>query len=313
MDRTRFLNEVESLFQKAEYSLSQRCCVRPSCFDFAARKEDQLVLAKAYPNIEKVQRNDSNELRTLARVFSGTPLFVCERTRDKPLEDDTKYSRYKVGAVTLGTLEDTLLSERCPIVEAGPGGYYVRLNGRAVRKRRLQKQLSVGKMAQILGVSRRTIYGYEKGMAKACVSTAYRLAWVLGMPVATPIDIFHSPTVVESFIATARRIIGASRFLQFVTGKLLQFDFTVFYIRRAPFDFVASHPDSKISILGAVARGNEQNLEARTKEILAIGRVVDAQPMFVADNDGVSPDSVPLLHKDELEQIESSDDLMARL
>jgi putative transcriptional regulator len=272
-----------------------------------------LILAKACPNIEKIRKNDSNELRTLASIFSGTPLFVCERTRNKQLEDDTRYSRYEVDAVTLRTLGDTLLAERGPLIEAGPGGYYVRLNGEAVRNRRLEKQLSIGKMARILDVSRRTIYGYEKGMAKASVSTAYKLAWVLGMPVAKPIEIFHNSTVVEGFIATARRIIGASRFLQFVTWKLLQCDFAVFHVRRAPFDFVASHPDSKVNLLGAVARENEQNLEARTKEILNVSKVMDAQPIFIADDNGISPDSIPLLRREELEEIESSDDLMARL
>ncbi len=313
MDRTRFSHEVESLFRKANYALSQRCCVRPSCFDFAARKEEQLILAKACPNIEKIQKNDSNELRALARILSGTPLFVCERTRNKLLEDDTRYSRYGVGAVTLRTLGDTLLEERDPLIEAGPGGYYVRLNGRAVQKKRLEKQLSIGKMAQMMGVSRRTIYGYERGMAKASVSTAYRLAWVLGMPVVKPVDIFHSMTVVDSFIATARRIIGASRFLQFVTWKLLQFDFSVFHVRHAPFDFVASHPVTKVRLLGAVAGENEQNLGARTKEILNVSRIVGARPIFLADHNGVSPEGIPLLHREELEEIKCSDDLVARL
>ena len=43
MDRVEILDNTESLFEKAGYHISQRCCVRPSCFDFAARKEKRIA------------------------------------------------------------------------------------------------------------------------------------------------------------------------------------------------------------------------------------------------------------------------------
>jgi putative transcriptional regulator len=313
MDRVEILDNAESLFEKAGFHLSQRCCVRPSCFDFVARKEKQLAFIKVHPNIGNVYAKDADGLTTMARFFSGASLFVCKKTRNKPLEDDTVYSRYNVGAVTLKTLEDVLLEGVGPLIEAGPGGYYVELDGTAIKRKRLKKGLSIGKMAEIIGVSRRTLYGYEKGMAKASVSTAYKLEWVLGMPVVKPIDIFQYLGKTESLFAAAKRIIGESRFLQFVIRKLLQFNFTVFQIGRAPFDFVAKTPENKVNLLGSVVHKKEQNFEVRTEEIVSVSKVVGAQPIFVAGSKKISTDNVPLIHREDFEKIKCSEDLMAKL
>jgi putative transcriptional regulator len=313
MDRAEILDNAESLFEKAGFYLSQRCCARPSCFDFVARKKKQLAFVKVHPNIGNVYEKDARGLATLAKLFSGSSLFICERTRNKPLEDDTVYSRYDVGAVTLMTLEASLLKGAGPLIEAGPGGYYVRLDGEKIRKKRLEGGLSIGKMAEIMGVSRRTLYGYERGMAKASVSTAYKLEWALGEPVVKPIDIFQYPEQIGGFLATAKRIISESRFLQFVIRKLLQFNFTVFQIKRAPFDFIAKTPKNGTNLLCAVAREKERNFEVRTEEIVSVSKIVEAQPIFVTDSEKVSADNIPILHKKDLEKIKCPEDLMAKL
>ncbi|UCH32012.1 MAG: transcriptional regulator [Candidatus Bathyarchaeota archaeon] len=313
MDRVEILDSAESLFKEAGFYLSRRCCTRPSCFDFVARKDSQLTFLKAHQNIGNIYEKAADELATIAKLFSGSPLLICEKSRSKPLEDDTVYSRYNIGAVTINTLEDALTRGMGPLIEAGPGGYYVRLDGEAIRKRRLKKGASIGKMAKTLGISRRTLYGYERGMAKASVSTAYKLEWFLGIPIVKPIDIFVPSQKTDSFLAIAKRMISESRFLQFVTKKLLQFNFTVFQVNRAPFDFVAKTPENKINLLGTIAYEKEGNLEVRTDEVISISKIIDAQPLFVADSKNISTDGVPLIHREDLEKIKCPEDLIAKL
>ncbi len=313
MDRIEILDNAESLFESAGFHLSQRCCARPSCFDFVARKEKQIVFVKIHPNIGNVYENDARGLAALANFLSGSSIIICDKARSKPLEDDTVYSRYGVGVLTLKTLEDTLLNGMSPLIEAGPGGYYVELDGEAIRKKRMDKGLSIGKMAEIMSVSRRTLYGYERGMAKASVSVAYKIEWVLGKPVVKPIDIFQYPEEVEGFFAAAKRIISESRFLQCVIRKLLQFNFAVFQPRRAPFDFVAKNPKGGVSLLGAIVNERDQNFEVRSEELISVGKVVDAQPVVVAESGEFSVDNVPFLSLKDLEKIKCPEDLMAKL
>ena len=215
------IKAAESVLKEGGFAVSQRCCSRPSCFDIAARKSKSLIFIKVQPDIGCVSPYDSLELRMISEHISAASLFISEKTREKPLEDDTVYSRYNVLAITPKTFENIVLRGIHPLIQAGPGGYYVEIDGEAIKKRRQELGLSVGEVAEKLGISRRTLYGYEKGMAKASVTVAYNLLCTLGVPVAKPVNIFEAPrSQRKTIIARARRIITKNRLLQRIFKKL---------------------------------------------------------------------------------------------
>jgi len=312
LDRTEMLSATESVLKKAGFQVSERCCARPSCFCLVARKGAHLTFVKVPTDLGNISQRDASELKTISSWFLGTPLFIGYKTRDKPLEDDTVYTRYNIYAVTPKTLEDVVSRGMHPLIEAGPGGCFVQLDGEAVRKRRQKLGLSVGKLAEQLRISRRTLYGYERGMAKASVSAAYRLEWVLGIPVVKPIDIFQSVPSDAGFLAVAKRAIVKNRFLRMVLKRLTQCNFDVAPILRAPFDFIAQSQETQLNILGGVSYGEERNLGQRAKEILSISEVVKAQPVFVTHGRLVL-DKIPFIRSQELNEIKQPEDLITRL
>jgi len=299
MKRTEILDATESILKKAGFQVSERCVARPSCFDLVAKREGQVALMKMYGNIGNVSVEDASELQTISGYLSATPFFICNENRRKPLEDDTVYSRYNICTITLKTLEDITLHGMYPLVEAGPGGYYVRLDGNRIRERRQKLGLSIGKLADMIGISRRTLYGYEKDMAKASVSVAYNLEWILGAPVVKSVDVFQSSSQEEGFLAAARRMITKHHVLQRVLKKFAQINFRVAHTKRAPFDFIAKSLDEPLNIIGGVPNEKEQNIDQRMEEIASISKVVNAQPIFVTDGQQVPNNSIPqICHKD---------------
>jgi len=313
MKRAEILNTTESILEKASFQLSKRCTSRPSCFDLAVQKGEKLAFIKVYANIGNVFAKDASELQTISECFSATPLIIGEKTRRKPLEDDTVYSRYNIYAITHKTLEDVVLREMHPLVEAGPGGYYIKLNGDLIRERRQQLGLSVGKMAEMMGISRRTLYGYEMGMAKASVSAAYKVEWVLGIPVVQFIDVFQSTPQGEGFFATAKRIIVKYRFLQTVLRKFAQFNFRVAQTDRAPFDFIAQCSEKGLKIVGGVADKKERNVDPRTEEILSVSKIINAQPVFITDGKKIPNNDIPLIHHEDLVKMRDPEEFIAQL
>jgi len=313
MNRTEMLNATESVLKTAGFQVSEKCSARPSCFCLTARKGTKLTLLRVQPDLGNISQRDSSELKAISAFFLGTPLFVSDKTREKPLEDDTVYTRYNVYAVTPKTLEDVVSRGMLPLMEAGPGGCFVQLDGDAVRRRRQKLGLSVGKLAEQLGISRRTLYGYERGMAKASVSAAYHLEWILGIPFVRPIDIFQAVSSDTGFFAAAKRVIVENRFLRVVLKRLAQCHFNVAPTMRAPFDFIAQSPESQLNIIGGVACKEERDLDQRTREILSISEIVKAQPVFVTDGKLVPNNDIPLILSEELNKIKQPGDLIARL
>jgi len=313
MNREEMSNAAESVLKTAGFEISKRCSSRPSCFCMVARKDSDLVFINVPPDIGKITLRDALELQTLSSHFSATPLFIGDKARERQLEDDTIYTRYDIYAVTTKTLEDVVIHGMLPLVEAGPGGYYVRLDGETIRNRRMKLGLSVGKLAEQLRISRRTLYGYERGMAKASVSGAYNLEWILGIPVVKPIDIFKPVPPNEGFFATAKRLIIKNRFLRTVLKRLTHCHFKVAATSRAPFDFIAQPPNENVNIIGGVTRRRERNIDQRAEEIISISDIVKAQPVFITDGKLVPSSDIPLINSDELEKMQLARDLVSRL
>ncbi len=305
------LETAEALLRQAGFTVSQPCESRPSCFDFAARKEKSLLLLKIQHDIGNMSLNDSRELGEITRNFSAASLLIGEEAREKPLEDDTIYRRHNILAVTAKTFENVVLHNVRPLIQASPGGYYVEIDGEALKQRRQKMDLSVGEMADMVGMSRRTVYGYERGLAKASVSAAYNLIWTLGIPVAKPVDIFQDPSArgKQCILTTARRVFAKSKFLNMILRRLAPLHVTT--VKKAPFDFVLSLPEKKLQIIGGVANDKEQELNRRVDEILSVSRIVKAHPILITESQGFRNKDIQCISSDEFSKIKGPEDLIA--
>jgi putative transcriptional regulator len=310
MKRAETLDATESILRRAGFQISERCIARPSCFDLVARREKQVALLKVPVDVGSIYVKAASELQIISRCFSAAPLFIGEKSRDKPLEDDTVYSRYDICTINLRTLEDVVCSKRYPLVEAGPGGYYVKLDGCTIREKRQKLGLSVGKLAEMVGISRRTLYGYEKSMAKASVSVAYKLEWTLGIPLVQPIDALQKAVQSTGLLAAAKRLIVRNCFLKAVSRKLSHFGISVTPTERAPFDFIVQFPEEQLNVVGGVTDGKEQDIDQRTKEIISVSEVIEAHPILITDGQQAPNNDIPLIRYKELLRIKHPKELI---
>jgi putative transcriptional regulator len=312
MNRSEILGITEHILEKAGFRLSQRCCSTPCCFDLVAQGEKKLIFLRIQRNIGNLCLNDAAELQKISGCFSAIPLIIGEMTRKKSLEDDTVYTRYDICAITTKTLESVLLRKVYPLIEAGPGGYYVKLDGSLIRKKRQQVGLSVGKLAEMVGISRRTLYGYENEMAKASVPTAYKLEWILGAPVAQTTKVFQGPERV-CFLAKTRRIFAKHHFLKEIFRKLAQFNFKVTSTGKAPFDFMARCPERGLKIIGGVADIQQKNLNQRIREVKNLGDVIGAHAIFISCRERSQDEKAPFIWYKVLTKMKCPEDLITQL
>jgi putative transcriptional regulator len=302
----------EAVLKEVGFNVSERCYSRPSCFDFAARKNETLVLIKVQQDIDVLSLNDSQELKAISQCVSAASLLIGEKTREKPLEDDTVYSRYDVLVVTPKTFENIVLRKAHPLIQAGPGGYYVEIDYESIKRRRQELGLSVGGMAESVGISRRTLYGYERGMAKASVAVAYNMIWALGIPVAKPINVFEKSRLQRKcFLSTAKLAIARSKLFRKIFGKLVRCRITT--VKKAPFDFVINFPEEETKIIGGVAKHKELELNRRVDEILSFSKVVKAHPILVTEGQKPSNQEIPCIRSEEISKIKNPEDLICSL
>jgi putative transcriptional regulator len=189
--RASLLARVREMLARAGYFLSAEAGARPQSFDLAARRDGELLLAKVLTNVDGLTESVAQELRLIARYLDAAPVVVGERSSSRALEDGAVYVRYGVSIVTLETLREYMEEGVAPLVYAAPGGFYVNLDGKHLRRLREERGLSLGDLAQAAGVSRRAIGMYEEGMG-AMVEVAMRIESFLGEPLAVPANPFRA-------------------------------------------------------------------------------------------------------------------------
>jgi putative transcriptional regulator len=296
--------------KEAGFQVSQICCSRPSCFDFVTRKEDTTILVKVNSDVDTFSVQSARELKVIAGRVSAASLLISQQTHGKPLEDDTVYSRNGIFVVTEKTVRNIALQTAHPLIYAGPGGYSVEVDGELVEKRRKELGLSIGKLAVMIGVSRRTLYGYERGMAKASVKSAYKLAETLGVPVAKPINVLKSTRKQrQCLLIKARHAFIRKVLLQKVLRKFAFCDISPVY--RAPFDFIMNVSHDTGVIVGGVAVSGERNIDKRTEEIKSVCNVIHAHPVLITEKPKVSSKNVSCICMDELSAMRTPEDLVA--
>lgn len=316
LKRIEALEDAEAALHRAGFQVSQRCVSRASCFDFAARDEERLVLAKVLRDIREASRGIAAAIKTASRCFSSASVFISDMNDEDPLRDDTVYSRYGVHVVTLKTFKDIVSRGHFPLVKASRGGYSVGMDGSKIRERRHELGLSIGKLAAMVGVSRRTLYGYERDMTRASVSPAYQLEKTLGVPLVETIDIFDPPSANPGASSPAGPDVYGSvrnRLLRSILSKLTQFDLKVFPMNKAPFDFTADCPREEFKIIGGLFKKKERLLKERVNEILSLGSVVEARPLLLCEENISAPQDVALLNCDTLTGMREREELTALL
>ena len=164
MSQDRQLQLVISVMITAGFEVSERFSIRPRSFDLIARNNGTLLVIKVVAHIDSVNEDAAFDLEVISRHLGGIPLIVGERAREAELERGAVYVRYGIYAISPATLYDYFVEKIPPLVYASPGGLYVNINGDALRELREQRNMSLGDLGQVLGVSRRTISKYESGM-----------------------------------------------------------------------------------------------------------------------------------------------------
>ncbi|MFZ1128828.1 transcriptional regulator [Methanoregula sp.] len=188
MSQERQLQLVTSVMISAGFEVSEKFTLRPRSFDLIARDNGTLLVIKVVAHIDSVSEEAAFDLDMIAEHLGGVPLIVGERAREAELERGAVYIRYGIYAISIATLYDYFVEKIPPLVYASPGGLYVNINGDALRVLRERRNMSLGDLGQVLGVSRRTISKYESGMGTT-LDVAIRIEEYFNTGVVESIDI----------------------------------------------------------------------------------------------------------------------------
>jgi len=294
------LSRVLDILKQIGFVASERCDVRPRCFDLVARRGHVLLLLKVLFNIDGLSVSSAEEMKYLAERLVCSPLVVGERTCNKPLERGVVYIRYGIPSINLQTLQDFFVSGMPPLIYAAPGGVYVDIDGDALREARMRRKISLGDLASRLGVSRRAVNKYEEGM-NATIEVAMKLESILDMALSRPIELLH----LESQNPSSPSPKPLSPIERTIFMMMIDIGFDVLPIVHAPFNALSQ--DKTATILTGVGKYGEHMIK-RAKLMSSISDVTNTQSVFIIEGASklLQIGNTTLVERSELDALEDS-------
>jgi len=305
MSRTALVGNVTAMLEDAGFLVSDRCAIRPKSFDIAARRGEDVLLVKILGNIDAFDAGTGAEMRRLGEYLNATPMLVGLRTRDEELEPGVVYFRHGVPVFSPDTAVNLFVEEVPPLIYAAPGGLYVNIDSEVLADVREEREWSLGRLAQELGVSRRTVSKYEDGM-DASVEVAAQLDELFDAPLTSPVSLLEEESVRES--DDPPEAPGVDPDDEQIVTVLTRVGYDVHPTDRAPFKTVSENETQEKQVLTGHSEFT-QTAEKRARIMSSVGQVTRTQSVYVVDRaTRESVEGTAIVEQDEMEDIEEPDD-----
>lgn len=293
------VQRIQDTLTKGEFATSDPKDIFHASFDLVARKGSVILVVKAVLNADSISGRAVDGMVTLARAVDGSPLIVSVRTGRSDIEDGVMYTRASIPVISHQTLFDLIIEGVPPIVYAAGGGFYAKLDSEMLRKTR-EGGMSLGDLAEMCGVNRRTIKMYEEGM-NTTLDVALRLEEGLGVELILPVDPLsgRGRTTPDSVCMNAPRGLVKDIF-----DRLQEIGYSVDLATRCPFDAVAH--DADVVVFAGIDK-KSLDLHRKAKAMANLSKILDKHSVIFVDRlrEKMNLEGAPIMTNKELNNIES--------
>jgi len=244
----------------------------------ASRRGGNPLLVKVIDDAVQLQPRELRELRECSLLLDAAGLVVADRDNGIEIDDVVAHERSGVYIVSAAGLR-AALSNSIYVVRK-QGNYYMRVDGEKLREERSRKGYSLGDLASMLSVSRRSIYMYEQEEVDISLNTALRLMDIFGEEVFKPIPILREkPEQRRIQRLSGRRVGSEPSETEKAVETIVRAGGEAVETKRIPPDVVARLRDDKMLIV--IERKRERRLEKRVYEAAKVAMKVVAKVIAV--------------------------------
>jgi putative transcriptional regulator len=156
------------------------------------------LVIKVSEDLEEVSKAELEDLEKSGKAYSAVSLLIALRRGSSELEDDIIYEKRGVFAITVRTLEKYLTKNEKPIVIYSRGGYYLKIDSKVFREKLREYGYTRGELAELLKVTKKTIYLYERGELLVPVDKGLILAELIGEDIFEDLDFANQQGIMYS-------------------------------------------------------------------------------------------------------------------
>ncbi|MCS3922829.1 putative transcriptional regulator [Methanococcus voltae PS] len=331
--REVLLSECIQILYENNFVISKPSLDR-SCFDLIARRGNTRLLIKVLKNIDSLSSQQSDELCKISSIVSATPIIIGSRTRNSTMEDEVVYERHHIKAVTSKTFENQITGQP-PVVYADRGGFFVNIDGTVLKRTREQLNISVGELAEISRVSRKTIYKYEQNEANPSAEVAIKIEEYLDVPLVKGLHIIREDIEISSrekntdsarndnikydtnsiknseLTKSHQNQSEEDSFKSNVLDLFSDLGFNVTETTRAPFDALGEDKENSKNLLFTnIQESSNEEVKRKALIVNEISQLFNSHSILILENKDMQYKRIAALSLKELEQMGDTEELL---
>jgi putative transcriptional regulator len=299
-ESNEILVSILRILDKSGFTISQ--VDSDYCLEIVAKKGSVKLLIKTLENVDDERKESAEDLRSMAATFSASPLVIGSRVQKGVIGESALYERFGINVISPKTFSDAALRGKFPPVYYKRGGLYFRIDGEVLRRLRKERGMSLGVLANTIGVSRKAVYDYENSKMGATLKTVARMEEVLDAGVTMDIDIFdwrcdEEPSEKSPAGAVAQQLHNK---LNKIGCKAIGFNY-------APIDVHARNVG--VSFLAHEERFGERELDRKVEDALEVGKLLEIEPVLITRDVRPKGLNIMILRIDDIQKLEKLGDL----
>lgn len=152
---------------------------RPYAYTMLAQFDEKKLFIKISQDSEQISVSSLKDLKILSSYTNTNSICIVSSIKGRLLERGVAYIKDNVTFISLATFKD-MLDGRMPFLRLNRGFISAAIDGEKLRKAREAAGMSLGALAEELGVSRETVYRYERGEVEAPLRVVQKLIKLFG-------------------------------------------------------------------------------------------------------------------------------------
>lgn len=266
--------------------------ISKGCFDIAAKK-DYKMLIKASFNLDALSESHALSLRSISYFVSAYPLIVSLKTNRGFLNDKIVYYRFKIPVVTPKLFELLVKSGEIPYIEAKKGKIVAKINCKLLKEKRKKMGLSLGKLARLVGISKKALYEIENEKVRPNLETIRRIEEILKVDLKEKFKLdFPEPSYLKP----------KNPFQEEVSKRLRKIGVENSCVYSAPFEIVGR--EEKALITRLILR-EEESLKY-LNQIKSFSNFLSSRAIFIAKaSKKENVNGIPIFSEEEIREIEN--------
>ncbi|MHA1459020.1 MAG: helix-turn-helix domain-containing protein [Promethearchaeota archaeon] len=323
------LEKIDNLLKKANFEtfmLNNFCDKKNKfCFDLLVKKNDLIFSVKVFTNIDNVNAEIVNDIKSLSTLLNSKPLLIGIKNRYNELEDNTIYIREGLPFITLSTLENIIDKGLYPYILARRGGCIMFLNGNVMKIIREKQEITRKELSELLGVTKRTVCAYENESMRPSEKIAKKLTNVLkNNDIFRKINLFEWNFKFEIDLKEPREYASRNPFETHLQAVLDDIGVCSYWYKNSPIPFKLSLY-SKVSddnkernvypLFSGVSEEDKKINEQSLNCLNMFNKLFQVNSLFIVNNDTKIPDSlkkikVPIVKIRNLEKIDDEEEFI---